>query len=243
MDAHRSRKPTNQKETWCIWSTLIIKSACCSFAIYTVRQKVKPVGSSFVNHWGKQSWVSKDYIHPVQPPLQQHGRLITSSGQCNNASFMGVIHLCYFMIYSKGGGEVWLLTPNLNLVLLYLNLFGDHSGRTKGCWCCILCPITASSLALPRDSHFRGWMPYPGIVAFPCVQVRNPCWGLQRIWILLAGWTGAGGCYDNSTQMLKVIGRIANLHGYAKLCYDARQEQHDKCLNVAVSAFVLIPEC
>jgi len=55
--------------------------------------------------------------------------------------------------------------------------------------------------------------------------------------MLLAGWTGAGGCYDNSTQMLKVIGRIANPHGYAKLCYDARQEQHDKCLKYGNECF------
>lgn len=44
------------------------------------------------------------------------------------------------------------------------------------------------------------------------------------------GWAG---------RTLSLTRRNASSHGYIKLCHGARQKQHDKSLNVAVSAFVL----
>lgn len=81
----------------------------------------------------------------------------------------------------------------------------------------------------------------PGHPIYSATQVKSPCQGLQHCMVAHTGtgWTGRTLARHRHCSNAQSNQGIVNPHGYTKLCHGARQEQEDKCLNVAVSTFVL----
>lgn len=87
--------------------------------------------------------------------------------------------------------------------------------RTSRHWCLPLwLPARPSPVLCVCCS---GQQPVPGLTALPGSHTHM-------------GWAG---------RTPSLTRRNASSHGYIKLCHGARQKQHNKSLNVAVSAFVL----
>lgn len=165
------------------------------------------------------------------------------SSRCNNASFMDVIFFVEFInIWYR---EFSYLHPASIILLLNLNLSRDclNQGLKVGigaAHCVQHLHHPSSPQKIPLEGLHTSsrhwclplWLPGHPMCSVFAAQVRSPCQGSQH-------------CLDAHTQKgwvgrtLSLIRRIANPHGYIKLGHGARQEQQDKCLNVAVSAFVL----
>lgn len=143
-----------------------------------------------------------------------------------NTRYRGFNHLCPASI---------ILLLNLNLSNDFLKQGLRVSAGAARCIQHLHHPSSPQKIALERlHTSSRQWclplcLPGHPMCSVCAAQVRNsqPCLDAHTH----TGWAG---------RTLSLIRRIANPHAYINLCQGARQKQQDfKCLNVAVSAFVL----
>lgn len=130
-------------------------------------------------------------IRPVQPPPQQHQRLIRNSGQCNNTSFTGIIFLWYFIIYDKGSSTTYPQHQSFRRYTLTCPVT-DCTGGTK--WVLVLHPVPSSwpHPSLLPENILQGphtssrhwclplWLPGHPMCYTLAAQVRSPCQGSQH---------------------------------------------------------------
>ena len=162
------------------------------------------------------------HIRPVQPPPQQHQRLIRFSGQCNNASFMGIIFLWHFIIDDKGG----LTTYSQPQSFCYYTLTCSVTvctGGTKQVWVLHPAPSSCPIPPFPQKISFQGlhtssrhwclppWLPGLPMRCMSATQVRSPCQGSQH-------------CMDAHTG----TGWAGRTPAWHRHCSDAQSNQ-DNC--------------
>jgi len=162
MRAHRLRKPTSQKEDLLYLASTHEKISLLKPCHLYSEVEIKACSIFFCRL--RKNWVSLHHIHPVQPPPQQHRRLIKNSGRCNNASFRSIIFLGHFVTYNKGSLTTHPHPQSFCCYTLNCSVTA-FTGAQKGSWRCILRPAAASFLSPQKKPCFGGPTLHPGIAA------------------------------------------------------------------------------
>lgn len=137
------------------------------------------------------------HIHSVQPPPQQHRRLIRNSDQCNDASLMSLIFLWHFLTYNKEGLTThphpqWVCCYTLNCsVTVCTRGTKEVLGLSPTPSSCPI-PLCPQKIILwgprnsPRFCCLSPWLPGPTPCYMLAAQARSPC---QDLWHSMdAGW-------------------------------------------------------